>query len=173
MSNALVIRDHAGKPERISKRLRSALDLMIWPDENGRSMEWYEAARAVGIAKESMRRSLRRPVTRRYLQTEQQVFRASLSSRIPARLGQLAFQNQNANAAVSACKVVLGDSEQIRSASGEARPWLTIRIVSPSTSAVIEPTAPVIEHESTKYDPNDPLQTLPEPRFRDPTDPNR
>jgi beta-glucosidase-like glycosyl hydrolase len=167
MSNALVIKDHPNQSERISKRLRRALDMMVWPNESGVSLEWYEAAHAADIEKESMRRSLRRPVVRRYLKTEQEVFRASLSSRIPGRLGQLAFQNQNANAAVAACRAVLGQDEQVRSTSGEARPWLTIKIVAPEpAAAAIEHSAPVIDHEPHQFDPNDPVQELPEPRFK-------
>jgi hypothetical protein len=169
MSNALVIKDHPNQSERISKRLRRALDMMVWPGESGHSLEWYEAAHAAGILKESMRRSLRRPVVRMYLRTEQEVFRASLSSRIPARLGQLAFQNQNANAAVSACRAVLGQDEQVRSISGEARPWVTIRVIAaPTAPAPVTIEAKPIEPELGS-DPHDPCRELAPARFRDPT----
>jgi hypothetical protein len=174
MSNALVIKDHPNSRERISKRLKIALDAMIWPDESGRSLDYDEAARLAGIPVKSMRKSLERPVTRKYLQTGREVFRVALSTKILSRLGQLGMQDENRNAAVAACRTVLGQDEvQPRSLNAGSSPWLTIRIVSPSGAVSPQPMK-VIEHEpELGSDPHDPCRELAPARFKDPTDPFR
>jgi hypothetical protein len=173
MSNALVIKDHPNSRERISKRLKIALDAMIWPNENGRSLDYDEAARLAGIPVKSMRKSLERPVTRRYLRTNAEVFRGALSTKILSRLVQLAEQDENRNAAVAACRTVLGQDEaQPRSLNGSS-PWLTIRVINnaaPAPAVTID-AKPVAE--LTTDDPHDPTRQLRMPRFRDPTDPDR
>jgi hypothetical protein len=71
------------------------------------------------------------------------------------------------NAAVAAVRAVLGQDEQVRSTSGEARPWVTIRLV----NQVAAPAVTTIEHKPLEVesdDPNDPaVERLREPRFHD------
>jgi hypothetical protein len=173
MSNALVVKDHPNSRERISKRLKVALDAMIWPDESGRSLDYDEAARLVGIPVKSMRKSLERPVTRRYLRAGAEVFRAALSTKIVSRLGQLSMQDENRNAAVAACRTVLGQDEaQSRSLNAESSPWLTIRVIAAPAAPALP--AKVIEHEpELGSDPHDPFRELAPARFHDPNDPDR
>lgn len=144
MSNALIIKDHPNQPERISKRLRSALDMMIWGDETGRPLAYDEAAKIINVSTRSMRKSLERPVVRAYLREQREVFRACLTPRSLWHLAEISAQRVNMNAAVAACRTVLGQDEaQIRSSSA-FEPHVTIRIVNAVNAA---PPAPVIEHE--------------------------
>jgi hypothetical protein len=171
MSNALVIKDHPDKPERISKRLKSALDAMVWPDETGKSLDWFVAAQAANISRSSMKRSLERPVVRMYLRQQREVFRAALSSKTLSRLAELGWQDENRNAAVAAIRVIDGQEEQSRAPNVES-PRLTIKIINQTAP---EP-AGTIEHEPQPEltdDPHDATRQLREPYFRDPTDPFR
>jgi hypothetical protein len=149
MSNALITKPGPDGRERISARLKTALDLMVFGDETGKPLDWDVAARTVNISTRSMRRSLQRLSVRQYLVEQGQVFRACIGAKSFWHLDQLASQRTNMSAAVAAVRAVLGQDEQVRSAGAEARPWLTIKIVTPDpTSAVVEHCSPpVIEHE--------------------------
>jgi hypothetical protein len=164
----LVTKDGPDGRERISPKLKTALDLMVFGDQTGKPLDWDVAAKAVNISTQSMRRSLQRLSVRQYLARQGQVFRACIGAKSFWHLDQIASQRTNMNAAVAAVRAVLGHDEPVRSASSEARPWLTIKIVAAEPpSAVVEHSPPVIEHEPRQFDPNDPLQELPEPRSRE------
>jgi hypothetical protein len=133
------------KRERITGRLRHALDLMVWGDQNGRPLPYDEAARSVNITTRSMRKSLERTATRLYLREQREVFRACLTAKSLWRLDQLSIQDENRNAAVAALRVIEGQDEaQARSLNAES-PHMTIQVVN-VVAATPEP-APVIEHE--------------------------
>jgi hypothetical protein len=177
MSNALQTtsqtKTRPDKRSRITARLKAALDLMVWGDQTGKPLDYTEAGRTVNISARSMRRSLERPLVRQYLIQQGQVFRASLTPRSLWHLAEISAQRVNMNAAVSACRTVLGQDEaQSRSLNVES-PRLTIVIRQPDHPV---PAPVVIEHEPQPEltdDPHDPTRRLREPRFRDPTDPNR
>jgi hypothetical protein len=169
MSNALIVKDRSGKPERISKRLKVALNMMVWPDEIGRSVDWYEAARKSKITVESMRKALERPVVRMYLRTQKEVFRAALSTQTLSRLRELGWQDENRNAAVAAIRAIEGQEEQARAPSA-SEPHVTIKIVN-AVNATPAPAPVTIEHEpELTDDPHDPTKQLREPYFRWPRD---
>jgi hypothetical protein len=170
MANALIKNDGPDKRERISPRLRHALDLMVWGDETGRPLPYDEAAKALNIKTQSMRRSLERSVTRAYLREQREVFRACLTSKTLHRLAELGWQDENRNAAVAAIRAIEGQEEQSRASSAES-PFVTIRIINAPNTA----PAPVIEHEPQpqhepqRYDEQGHLL----PIFRDPIDRDR
>jgi hypothetical protein len=116
------------KRERISGRLRHALDLMVWGDESGKIIEWDVAGRTVNISARSMRRSLERYAVRQYLQEQKQVLRACISAKSLWRLDEIAAQRSNMNAAVNAIKAIDGD-EAATARQDAVVPGVTIRVV--------------------------------------------
>jgi hypothetical protein len=172
MTTALQTKDRHDKRERITGRLRHALDLMIWGDQTGKPLAYDEAARAVNISTRSMRKSLERPTVRMYLQTQKQVLRACLSAKTLWRLEELGWQNENRNAAVAAIRCIEGQEEQSRSFNAESpRLTIIIRQPDPAPAPVVVEHAPPIESETDN--PHDPTKRLREPRFHDPTDLDR
>jgi hypothetical protein len=139
------------KRERISPRLRHALDLMIWGDQTGRPLPYDEAAKAVNISTHSMRRSLERPTTRAYLRAQREVYRAALSSKTLHRLAELGWQDENRNAAVAAIRAIDGQEEQSRPLTSES-PHVTIRIVNVAPA----PAVTTIEHVRPIAEPEPP-----------------
>lgn len=129
MSEAKPTKQKPDKRERITGRLRHALDLMIWGDETGQPQDWQDAARAVNISARSMRKSLERAAVRQYLQSQKQVLRACLSAKSLARLDDLATQRSNMNAAVAAIRAIdEGDPEAFRP-PGRDVAGVTIKII--------------------------------------------
>jgi hypothetical protein len=148
------------KRSRITARLKVALDLMVWGDQTGKPLDYTEAGRTVNISARSMRRSLERPLVRQYLVQQGQVFRASLTPRSLWHLAEISAQRVNMNAAVAACRTVLGQDEaQSRSLNPESSPHMTIQIVNVQPSPA---PAPVIEHS-----PLPELEAEPAPPHRD------
>jgi hypothetical protein len=85
----------------------------------------------------------------------------------------LAFQNQNANAAVASCRAIIGQDEDQSRSLGLPSPHLTIKIITPPAAS---PAPVVVEHQPVEKlgdDPHDPTRQLRQPFFRDPTDPDR
>jgi hypothetical protein len=175
MSNALQTTSQTKiapkKPERIRKRLKYALDAMIWGGPDGQLVDYVAAAKLANISTRIMRKNLERPHVLAYLRTQREVFRASLSSKSLWHLDQISAQRTNMNAAVAACRAVLGQDDQPRVASAESGPWLTIKLVAapaaPAPPVTIE--AKPIEPELGS-DPNDPTQQLRPAQFRWPRD---
>jgi hypothetical protein len=160
------------KHERIRKRLKYALDAMIWGGPDGQLVDYVAAAKLANISTRIMRKNLERPQVLAYLRTQREVFRASLSTKTLWHLDQISGQRVNMNAAVAACRAVLGQDEQSRLPTADSSPHLTIVIRQPDPA----PAPVVIEHqpvELTTDDPHDSHRRLREPRFKDPTDPNR
>jgi hypothetical protein len=176
MSNALQtnsqIKSVPDKRKRISARLKSALDSMIWPDETGYTLDYYEAARRQNITTRSMRKSWELPHVRMYLRSEAEVFRATLNAKTLSRLAELGWQNTNMNAAVVAVKAIRGEEEQVRSSNAESTPWLTIRLVGAAPEPkVVEHIPAPIEPEPLPPDAHlDPMRDLPAAQFRWPRD---
>jgi hypothetical protein len=157
------------KHERIRKRLKYALDAMIWGGPDGQLVDYVAAAKLANISTRIMRKNLERPHVLRYLRTQREVFRASLSSKSLWHLDQISSQRVNMNAAFAACRAVLGQDEQSRLPTADSSPYVTIKILNvaaPTPPVTIE-AKPVAELETD--DPHDPTKPLRMPYFRDPT----
>jgi hypothetical protein len=131
------------KRARLSNKLKSALDDMVW---NGAPFD--EAARAADYSIQSMRKALNRRHVLRYLREQKMVFRESVSSANIHRAREIRDQTENQMAAIKAIQVIeqLGDVEAARGGfSGEpVRPGLVIQIISTADAARV---GPVIEHD--------------------------
>jgi hypothetical protein len=131
-------KDRKDKRERISPRLRHALDLMIWGDQTGQPLAYDEAGRATNISTRSMRKSLDRPAVRTYLAAQREVLRAALSAKHIYRLDELVMQNTNRAAAVAALRLSLGDPDEARSNTAQT-PGVTINIIpAPPVPALVD-----------------------------------
>jgi hypothetical protein len=138
---------------KIVGKLKSALDLMVWGAEDGRPLAYDDAARTANLTVRSMRRALERPHVRAYLRTQREVFRASISARVIFRLDELAHQNENRNAAVSASRAILQmeDEAETRRPSEPMTPGLIIVV-----AAAAHPSAPrTIEHDVERLPPTE------------------
>jgi hypothetical protein len=154
---------------RISRRVKAAVEAMVW-----QGMKRGEAAQATGMKDNSLYVAFRRPEVRAYYLSECEVLRVSGRARRIHRLEGLVEQDENKMAAVQASRTLDNMGEDAQARSGvQASPWLTIRI----TNVAAAPAPITIEHKPLELegdDPNDPtIERLREPRFRDPTDPNR
>jgi hypothetical protein len=131
------------KRARLSNKLKSALDDMVW---NGAPFD--EAARAADYSIQSMRKALNRRHVLRYLREQKMVMREAVSSANIHRAREIRDQTENQMAAIKAIQVIeqLGDVEAARGGfSGEpVRPGLVIQIISTADAARVEP---VIEHD--------------------------
>ena len=150
------------KRERITGKLRHALDLMIWGNKTGEPLDWQDAARSVNISARSMRKSLERSAVRQYLQSQKQVLRACLSAKSLSRLDELATQRSNMNAAVSAIRAIdEGDPDAFRP-PGRDTPGVTIKVVhvvAPAERPMIDVTPkPAVYPAITQRDPQ-PVRT--------------
>jgi hypothetical protein len=157
-SSSVMTKDIAAKPEqplarnstdrrlKIAGKLKTALDLMVWGGEDGAPLDYSEAARTANLTARSMRRALERPHVRMYLRGQRDVFRASISARVIFRLDELARQNDNRAAAVSASRTILQleDEAEARPARGTQQlPGLCIVIQAPASQPPAPPTIDV------------------------------
>jgi hypothetical protein len=132
------------KPDRrkiITGKLKTALNLMVWGDENNAPLEWDAAARTANLSTRSMRRALERPNVQAYLHGQKQVFRAAIGCKTLSRLAQLRDQDDNKNAAVAAAKTL----EQLEDvAAGAPR----VPTAPGFCIVVVDRGAPAVEHRS-------------------------
>jgi hypothetical protein len=170
MSNALT-KPGSAKRLEVRGKLRKALDLMVWGNGERRYLPDSEAAVIVGMHVGSIRNALQRPHVLAYYKQQRQVLRERES---PANIHRLAEIRDAADnmPAVQAAKALMSDESQPSSVNSGS-PWLTIRVIAAPAAPVLP--AKVIEHiEPEGDDPNDAtIERLREPRFRDPTDPDR
>jgi hypothetical protein len=144
------------KRERVTGRLRQALDLMVFGDETGKPLDYIDAGRTMNISARSMRRSLERPAVRQYLQAQKQVARASASAGNIWHLADIAKQRSNMNAAVNAIRAIdEGDPEAFRAPSRDG-PGITIRIIAPPSPAAAPPMVDVTPQPAPIPLPRDP-----------------
>jgi len=159
------------KHERIRKRLKYALDAMIWGGPDGTLVDYVAAAKLANISTRVMRKNLEKPQVLAYLRSQREVFRASLSTKTLWHLDQISSQRVNMNAAVAACRAVLGQDEQSRPiTSVSPRLTIVIRPADPSPTPVTIEAKPLDELGT---DPHDPTRELAPARFHDPNDPDR
>jgi hypothetical protein len=131
------------KRARLSNKLRSALDDMVW---NGAPFD--EAARAADYSIQSMRKALGRRHVLRYLREQKMVMREAVSSANISTLRSIRDRGGNDMARVKAVQVLetLGEVDGARVGSGEAvLPGLTIVIQNTRGDAAT--VGPVIEHD--------------------------
>lgn len=115
---------------RIGGKLRAALDLMVFGDENGNTLPWNDAARAANMNVRAMRRSLEKNHIRQHLRAQRQVFLAAAGAKNISRLVELRDQNENRGAAVKAVAVLeqMGEQRQGDTASRVITPGIVIVI---------------------------------------------
>jgi hypothetical protein len=131
------------KSERISPKLRTALDLMVFGDETGKPLDYADAGRKLNISARSMRLSLDRPAVRQYLMQQRQVLRAALSAKTLHHLGEISAQRSNMNAAVRACAVLEQlDAEGMSRPMANTAPGVVIRIVARDAEIGVAPLIP-------------------------------
>jgi hypothetical protein len=90
-------------PNRVTGRLKEALDRMVWFGET-----YQDAGAAVELSARHMRRALGKPHVLAYLRAERATLRASDGPRNFHRLVELRSQNKNMNAAVQAARAIEG-----------------------------------------------------------------
>lgn len=118
----------------IRRKLKTALDLMVWGDKENVPHEWDAAARAVNFNVAAMRKALERPHVRAYLNAQRTYCRDAIAAKNPRRLAQLRDQDENRGAAVKAIQVMegFGAEDHGRAPGGTLTlPGLTIQIINP------------------------------------------
>jgi hypothetical protein len=131
------------RTDRVTGRLKAALDAMVFGNADGIPLDYVAAGRTVNLSARSMRRALERPIVRQYLKTQKQVFREAASAANIQSLVRIRDAGRNETARVNAIKVLedLGDQEHQRAASPVMSPGLSIVIqnVVPSSPAAPAP----------------------------------
>ena len=120
------------RPLRVHRKLRTALDAMVW-----QGLPYVEAARTAGMTAYAMRRALERGHVLAYVKAQRVVLRASLSAKNDLRLAEIrdAANNMPAVQAIRALEE-LDVAEQAARVSGNASiPGVVIRIVSAPDAA--------------------------------------
>lgn len=141
----------ASKPRRVTGKLKTAIDLMVFGDEAATVYAWDEAARQAGLTVRTMRLALERQHVRRYLKDQQEVFRAAICAANPRRLAQIRDQDDNRSAAVKAIQVLeQRDTDPATASARTHMPGVVIVIGQPPAHMEhmrgIEPK-PLIEQE--------------------------
>lgn len=131
------------KPKQIGRKLKIALDLMVFGDENGDPCEWDEAARKANLTARAMRMALERAHVQRYLREQKQVFRASVSAANILHARRIRNQTGNAMASLGAIKLLEQLENEPQAQSGATRN------VTPGVVVVINNNrdAPLIDHQ--------------------------
>lgn len=131
------------KPKQIGRKLKIALDLMVFGDENGDPCEWDEAARKANLTVRAMRMALERAHVQRYLREQKQVFRASVSAANILHARRIRNQTGNAMASLGAIKLLEQMDERAPAHSGAQKN------VTPGVVVVINANreAPLIDHQ--------------------------
>jgi hypothetical protein len=105
-----------------SGKVRTAVDLMIWSGTHRDA-----AAKAAGLTPKSLYNAFRKHHVRQYYLAQLEVLRTSAKAKTFHRLEALADQDENRNAAVAACKVILTDeAPPYSSAAGPSMPGFVI-----------------------------------------------
>lgn len=108
---------------------------MIWGAEPDTPLPWNEAAQAANFDVSAMRKALERPHVRQFLRQQRDVLRASICAGNPTRLKRLADQQGNANAAVSAIRLLERmDDEQEHPGAMQRAPGVTVIVVQQGVS---------------------------------------
>jgi hypothetical protein len=93
--------DAKSMPNRVTGRLKSVCDLMVW-----QGMRWDTAALKMNFRTRSMRLAMQRPHVLRYIAAQRRVLLAQSSGQNLHRLGELRDQDSNPAAAVQAARAL-------------------------------------------------------------------
>lgn len=88
--------------KRIGVKLKCALDLMVYGNNQGEPVQWNEAAKTVGLSLNAMRKALEKTHVLRYLKEQKQVFRSSVSAANILVARQIRDEGKNDNARIKA-----------------------------------------------------------------------
>ncbi len=118
------------RPRPISPKVRAAVRLMIYPGDDGRTLDFIAAAKAVGLAPDQMRRWLDRPAVVSLIRSERKAHRLALCAGNEAALARERDTAANGMVVVAAVRALeaLDDVDASRVASGGATPGITIVI---------------------------------------------
>jgi hypothetical protein len=133
------------KAALVRGKLKIALDLMVFGGPDGIPLDWNEAARKADFSIQAMRKALERPSVRRYLKGQKQVLYEAIGGRIPARLAQLAHQDENRAAATKACQIIeqiSDDRERQQSAGAPQQPGMFIVVLPASARPALSMSPP-------------------------------
>jgi hypothetical protein len=131
------------KPKQIGRKLKLALDLMVFGDIDGNPYEWNDAARKVGLSLVAMRKALERAHVLRYLREQKQVFRQSVSASNILHARRIRNASGNAMASLGAIKLLEQMDERAPAAGTNARN------VIPGVVVIVNANreAPLIDHQ--------------------------
>jgi hypothetical protein len=119
-------------PRRVTGRLKTALDLTIWGGDDGMPLEWYEAARQVGLRTRTMRLAIQKAHVRAYIADQRRALLAGISAKNISRAAVLRDQDENRMAALGALKFLEDGGSAGRSAGPVRTPGICIQIVKTS-----------------------------------------
>jgi hypothetical protein len=141
-----------GRRLTISRKLKIALDLMVWEGNT-----FQDAANTASFNLFAMRKALERPHVRQYLKEQRQVFRASLSSGNEYHAARIRAQTDNHTAAIQAIRILDDMEEQSERHNAVRSPGVVIQIVTanveqPLNSARVTINQPAIEPKGTPFD---------------------
>jgi hypothetical protein len=132
------------KPKQIGRKLKIALDCMVYGDENGEPCEWDDAARKAGLSLVAMRKALERAHVLRYSREQKQVFRQSVSAANILHARRIRNASGNAMASLGAIKLLEQMDERAPAHSGAQKN------VTPGVVVVInnDRATPLIDHQT-------------------------
>jgi hypothetical protein len=124
-------------PKAIRGKLKLALDMLIYGDENGKPLDWNEAARKAQFTPQAMRKALERAHVVRYLREQKQVFRASVSAANILVARSIRDDGENDNARMKAISYLDGEGQQQQTPSGQVlQPGIVVKVVVNTAPAV-------------------------------------
>jgi hypothetical protein len=132
---------------RVTGKLKRALDLMVWGNDDGKIYYWQDAARSANYRMSSMRRALEYPWVQAYLRAQKDVFRKSASAQNISRAVEIRDQRKNAMASLGAIKLLEQMDEKSPAAAGAFRnvtPGVTV-IINTDRGAPLVGQQPLIE----------------------------
>lgn len=129
-------KEKTGKPPRkqIRGKLKAALDLMVFGDDEQPVYDFLAAARKVGFTVQAMRKALERPHIRAYLTEQKQVFRESASAQNIRRAIEIRDQDENRTASIQAIRYL--DGERADGKSGNTN---IINVITPGIVVDLSP----------------------------------
>jgi hypothetical protein len=141
------------RPQPIPRKVRSALDLMVYgmpDDEDCRPLDFSEAARECGVAPDIMRRWLDRANVRAYLLAARRTFRAAICAGNEGALQRIRDKSANGMAVVASVRALEQlDEETNARPTNSQTPGITIVVRTVAPPPPIDRTPPplTIDHD--------------------------
>lgn len=131
------------KPKAVKGKLKVALDLMIYGDDDGNPCEWNEAAVKAKFSTRAMRLALEKGHVQRYLKVQKDVFRKSVSASNILHARRIRNASGNAMASLGAIKLLEQIGEQKHSTS------VNVNVITPGVMVDLtaKQVAPLIDHQ--------------------------